>query len=113
MSDRPLKLYFDDIIEAINKIEEYTKEMTFEDFKKDTKTIDAVVRNIEVIGEAAKHIPAGVRVKHIGIPWKEIIGTRSKVIHEYFGVDTEILWKTVVEDIPLLKKQISELAEGR
>lgn len=109
MSDRPLKLYFDDIIEAINKIEEYTREMTFENFKNDTKTIDAVVRNIEVIGEAAKHIPADIRVKHIEIPWKEIIGTRSKVIHEYFGVDVEILWKTITEDIPLLKKQISDL----
>lgn len=78
-------------------------------FKNDPKTIDAVTRNIEVIGEAAKHIPSEIRLKHVEIPWKEIIGTRSKVIHEYFGVDEEILWKTVQEDLPLLKKQMREI----
>lgn len=87
MSNRPIKLYVDDIKEAIQKIELYTKGMTFDEFKDDSKTIDAVIRNIEVIGEAAKHIPTKIRLMHIEIPWKEIVGTRSKVIHEYFGVD--------------------------
>lgn len=109
MSDRPIKLYLNDIKEAISKIESYTRKMTFDEFKKDAKTIDAVVRNIEIIGEAAKHIPPEIRLKHVEIPWKEIIGTRSKVIHEYFGIDETILWKTVTEDLPQLKNQIEKI----
>lgn len=112
MSDRPIKIYLRDIKEAIKKIESYTKGMTFDEFKDDVKTIDAVIRNIEIIGEAAKHIPTEVRLKHIEIPWKEIIGTRSKVIHEYFGVDETILWKTVTDDLPQLKKQIEKIASS-
>jgi len=111
MSERSIKLYLADIQEAIKKIEAFTKGMTLTSFKKDAKTIDAVVRNIEVIGEAAKHMPSKIRLKHVEIPWKEIIGTRSKVIHEYFGVDTEILWKTITEDLPILKKQIKKIKQ--
>lgn len=107
MSDRALSLYLTDILEAIKKIEIFTRDMTYSQFKNDAKTIDAVVRNLEIIGEAAKHIPSEIRLKHTQVPWKEIIGTRSKVIHEYFGVDEEILWNTVQEDIPALKKQIT------
>ncbi len=109
MSDRPIKLYLVDIQEAIRKIESYTKGMSLDKFKSDIKTIDAVIRNIEIIGEAAKHIPTEVRLKHIEIPWKEIIGTRSKVIHEYFGVDESILWQTITEDLSKLKKQIKQI----
>lgn len=109
MSERPLKLYVADIKEAIKKIQVYTKGIGYVEFKQDAKTIDAVVRNLEVIGEAAKHIPRPTRLKHIDVPWKEIIGTRSKIAHEYFGVDIEILWKTVVEDIPHLKKQVTKI----
>lgn len=109
MSDRPIKLYVEDIKAAISKIEVYIKNMTFDEFKNDAKTMDAVIRNIEVIGEATKHIPNEIRLKHVEIPWKEIIGTRSKVIHEYFGVDEAILWKTVYDDLPKLKKQIEEI----
>lgn len=109
MSDRPLTLYVTDIIEAFGRIEKYTKGMTFADFKRDAKTVDAVVRNVEIIGEAAKHIPAKVRLKYVDIPWREIIGTRSKVIHEYFGVDEAILWRTVTEDLPALKNQIKRI----
>ena len=106
MSKRPLELYITDIKEAIEKIEHYTRNLSYESFQNDTKTIDAVIRNIEIIGEAAKNIPKNTRLQYIEIPWKEIIGTRSKIIHDYFGVDLEILWKTIKEDIPLLKKQI-------
>lgn len=109
MFNRPIRLYIEDIKEAISKIESFTKNMIFDDFVKDNKTMDAVIRNIEIIGEAAKHIPTDIRLKHVDIPWKEIIGTRSKVLHEYFGVDEKILWKTVQEDLPLLKKQIGHI----
>lgn len=109
MSNRSLTLYLADITSAIEKILSYTEKLSYEEFENDPKTIDAVVRNIEIIGEAAKNIPQEIRLKHVEIPWKEIIGTRSKVIHEYFGVDVEILWKTVTEDIPKLKLQISRI----
>ena len=109
MSSRSIELYLTDIKEAIDKIEKYVRQMTFTDFEQDSKTVDAVTRNIEVIGEAAKHIPAEVQLKHMEIPWKQIVGSRSKAIHEYFGIDLEILWKTVTEDIPKLKKQIAKI----
>jgi uncharacterized protein with HEPN domain len=67
------------------------------------------MRDLEIIGEAAKHIPPEVRFKHVEIPWKEVVGTRSKMSHEYFGIDREILWKTITEDIPKLKKQIAQI----
>ena len=109
MSSRSIELYLTDIKEAIDKIEKYVRQMTFTDFEQDSKTVDAVTRNIEVIGEAAKHIPAEVRLKHMEIPWKQIVGSRSKAIHEYFGIDLEILWRTATEDIPKLKKQIAKI----
>lgn len=113
MSKRPIKLYLSDIQTAIKKIEIYTKGLTYTRFRRDEKTIDAVTRNIEIIGEAAKHIPREIRLNHVEVPWKQIIGTRSKVTHEYFGVDVEILWKTVTEDIPTLKNQIGRIVAGR
>lgn len=106
---RSLNLYLEDIRTAINKIERYTKTKSFAGFRKDEKTIDAVIRNLEIIGEAAKSIPQETKDMHRCIPWKGIIGMRNKVIHEYFGVDVEILWKTVKEDISGLKEKIEEL----
>ena len=82
--------------------------MTFEDFAKDRKTINAVIRSFEVIGEAAKKIPKSIRDKHPSIPWKKMVGMRDKMIHEYFGVDIEIIWKTIKEDIPSLKPLIQK-----
>ncbi len=102
-----------DIKQAIRKILNYTKEIDEKFFETDEKTIDAVIRNLEIIGEAAKHIPIETRKRHPEIPWKEIIGMRNKVIHEYFGVDWEILWQTVSEDIPQLKKQIAKVELSR
>lgn len=109
MSKRNIKLYLYDIDEAINKIDKYVKNLSFNNFVKDEKTVDAVIRNLEIIGEAASHVPEEFRSKHPKIPWYEIIGMRNKVVHEYFGVDLEILWKTIKEDIPRLKKGIEKL----
>jgi len=77
-----------------SRIDEYLMEKTFEEFSKDNKTIDAVVRNFAVIGEATKNVPASVKRKHPEIAWKRMSGMRDKVIHEYFGVDPRILWDT-------------------
>ncbi len=109
MSERTLGLYLTDIEQAIDRIKTYTKSLLIEDFKSDAKTIDAVVRNIEIIGEAARHIPDSIRLQYPTVPWKQIVGARDKMIHEYFGVDLDVLWKTVVEDLPLLKQQVQEL----
>lgn len=102
MSKRSDALYIADIIEAIGDIESFTKDMTFETFANDSKTVHAVVRCIEIIGEAAVHLSDQYRTDHPDVPWTDIIGMRNKMIHEYFGIDREILWKTITEDIPTL-----------
>lgn len=106
MSERNTILYLSDIREAIEKIDEFVKPMSFEAFSRDARTIDAVVRNIEVIGEAARHIPENLRLAYPTVPWKQIVGARAKVVHEYFGIDIEIIWKTIQEDLPILKNEV-------
>ncbi len=110
MSKRLPKLYLEDISNSISNIEDYTKGITFKDFAQDKKTIDAVVRNLEIIGEASKNIPEKFREGHNEIPWSEMISMRNKVIHEYISVDVETLWKTIKEDLPKLNRQIDLLA---
>lgn len=83
--------------------------MSFKQFTKDKKTINAVVRSVEVIGEAAKKIPKTLRDKYPDIPWKKMAGMRDKMIHEYFGIDVEILWKVAKGDAPSLKFMIQDI----
>ena len=106
---RTYRLYLNDILEAIERIEKYVKGRTFEEFSKNTLVIDAVVRNFEIIGEATKQIPAEVKTEHPLIKWKEMAGMRDKLAHEYFGVNIEILWKTAKNRLPVLKPLIKEL----
>lgn len=107
--NRDYRLYIDDIIEAIEKIEKYVKGLTFDEFARDTKTIDAVIRNFEIIGEATKHIPEEVRQKYPDVPWRDMAGMRDKLAHEYFGIMLEIVWKTIKKRLPELKPLIKEL----
>jgi len=109
MPRRDMLLYINDIYYSCSKILEYTKGYDLKKFKKDGKTVDAVVRNLEIIGEAAKNVPAVFKNLHKTIAWKEIIGMRNKVAHEYFGIDEEILWETVRRDIPMLFEKISKI----
>lgn len=109
MSKREFKLYLQDILDSITKIEEYIEGLSYESFGKDEKTIDAVVRNLEIIGEAARKIPSEFTAQHPDIPWEGMVSVRNKVLHEYFGVDLEILWKTIKEDLSGLKEQIKNL----
>lgn len=109
MSKRDPALYIEDIVNSIEKIEDYVGELTFSDFCNDYKTIDAVTRNLSIIGEASNNMPEEMKLKYPEIPWAEIVGMRNKVVHEYFGVDEEILWKTIKEDLPNFKEQILKL----
>jgi len=95
-------------LEAIDKIERYTKDMDFAGWLEDEKTVDAVIRNIEVIGEASSHLPDEVLQRYKDIPWRLMKGIRNILAHEYFGVDLEIIWKTVKEDLPAIKKLLFE-----
>lgn len=101
--------YINDIVEAIALIEEFTEGMEFEDFERDRKTQFAVIRALEVIGEAAKAIPTEFKVKHPEIPWREMSRMRDKLIHAYFGVDLRVVWKTIKEDIPELSKKLRKI----
>jgi uncharacterized protein with HEPN domain len=109
MRGRDYRDYLQDILDSINDIENFVRGMDFEEFKRDRKTINAIVRSIEVIGEASKKIPRSLKAKYRGVPWREMAGMRDKLIHEYFGVDVEILWKTAKDDIPPLKQVIQNM----
>lgn len=103
--------YIQDIFEAIGEVKDFTTGMQFDDFVKDKKTINAVVRSLEVIGEAAKKIPDSLREKYSAIPWKRMAGMRDKLIHEYFGIDLEILWEVINSELPPIKSLIQKVLE--
>ncbi len=101
--------YIEDISDAVQSIEEFVSDMTYEEFISDKKTYFAVIRCIEIIGEATKNILDPEREKYPDIPWKDMAGMRDKVIHHYFGVDLKVVWKTIKEDIPSIQPKISEI----
>lgn len=106
MSKRDWKILFEDIIESINKIENYSHNLTFEEFSQNTLFIDAIVRNLEIIGEASKNIPEEIQNKFRDIPWKKIKGIRNRIVHEYFSVDISIIWFIIQNEIGSLKNNL-------
>jgi uncharacterized protein with HEPN domain len=112
MRKRDFGDYIQDIQDSIDDIESFTKDMNFRQFSKDKKTINAIVRCIEIVGEAAKKIPKRLRTEYPDIPWKKMAGMRDKMIHEYFGIDLEILWKVTKDEMPALKKSIKNMLDN-
>ena len=111
MSDRILGDYIQDILDAIVDAREFTSGMKLEGFIKDKKTINAVVRSLEVIGEAAKKIPDDMREEYPEIPWKRMAGMRDKLIHAYFGVDLEIVWEVVQSELPPIEPLVQRVLD--
>ena len=110
-SERTFIHFLEDIIESITKILHYTNSYNFEKFKNDERTIDAVIRNLEIIGEASNKIPKNIREKHSSVPWEEMYRMRNKAIHEYFGVDHEIIWDIISNYLPENLIQIKKILE--
>ena len=109
MSLRNWKFRLEDIIEALDRIFQYVQDLNYDSWLKDQKTIDAVVRNLEIIGEAAANLPQEIQDQFTDIPWYQMKGMRNILIHEYFGLDNEVLWKTVHNDLPLLKIKLQKI----
>ncbi|HLG32674.1 MAG TPA: DUF86 domain-containing protein [Ignavibacteriaceae bacterium] len=107
MSKHDWKILFEDILEAINKIEDYTTGINLQSFKSNSMLLDAVVRNIEIIGEASSKIPDEIKIKFAEIPWVKLKGIRNRIVHDYFGVDAEIIWVVIEKDLFELKKLIA------
>ena len=106
------KLYLADILEAIDKIVLYTKGLSPEQFEVDKKTVDAVLRNFEVIGEAAGNISEDTRKMAPDLPWPAVISMRNSLIHEYFGADMIEVWKTIQDDLPILRVAVEQILQS-
>ncbi|HAO22821.1 MAG TPA: hypothetical protein DCQ37_21625 [Desulfobacteraceae bacterium] len=108
---REYRLFLKDIAESCIFIEEFVKDMDFEQFLNDEKTLSAVIRKLEIIGEAAKNIPDSVKKKYPNIQWKQMTGMRDRLIHGYFGISIRLIWGTVRNDIPPLIKAIFQVLD--
>ena len=108
---RDYKLYLQDILEAIEKIESYLQGMSFQQFSQDELRIDAVLRNLEIIGEATKNIPPQVRQKYPAVEWRKIAGLRDVAIHAYFTIDLRIIWDVVQNKLPGLRGDVTKILE--
>jgi len=101
--------YIDHIIDCIEKINRYTQKLDKNEFAANELIQDAVIRNLEIIGEAAKKISRSFKNKHQQIPWREITGIRDKLIHDYLGVDIDVVWNTIKNDLPDLKDYLDKI----
>ena len=112
MSKRTDKEFLLDILEAAQRISQYVEGISYEDFLQDTKTQDAVIRNLEVIGEATKNLSTALREEHPYIPWKGMAGVRDRLIHYYFGVNLDIVWTIITDELPEVVEQVKRILHG-
>jgi len=110
---RDYDMYLKDIIEAMNAIESFVRDMDFDIFKEDDRTASAVIRKFEIIGEATKNIPENIKQKYPEVPWKEMAGMRDKLIHFYFGVNYGLVWQTICNRLPNVKPLIEKILKTR
>lgn len=111
MPPRHWKLRIEDILGCIAKIQRYTEDLTFETFSSDDKTVDAVLRNFEIIGEAARYVPPEITQRYDSVPWNKLRGMCNVLMHEYFGVGLPIVWQTTVDDLPPLVPLLQAILE--
>jgi uncharacterized protein with HEPN domain len=109
MKDREIRDYINDLIESCEDILSFTKGLSYSDFVSDKRTVNAVIRSLEVIGEATKNLPISFRNKYPNIPWKQMAGMRDKLIHEYFGIDKQMVWQSIEKHIPYILPLLKEI----
>jgi uncharacterized protein with HEPN domain len=109
--ERSYRDYLADMLDAMSKARQFVEGMSFDQFSADDKTVYAVVRALEIVGEAAKKIPPEIRALRPEIPWREIAGMRDKLTHDYFGIDMSVIWRTIGADLPPLEEGIRSLLE--
>jgi uncharacterized protein with HEPN domain len=109
MSNRNAELLIEDILASAHKIQRYTAGMSFEQFIVDERTVDAVARNFEIIGEAANRLPDDFKVSHTNIDWGRIRGFRNRIVHDYFGIDYSIVWQIIENYLPELVVELERL----
>ena len=107
--NRDATIYLSDIIENIDSAVQFISGLTFEQFIGDKKTVYAAVRSIEIIGEATKNIPPEMRARQSNVPWKNMAGMRDKCIHDYFGIDYEVVWTAIKNELPMIRLQVQSL----
>jgi uncharacterized protein with HEPN domain len=110
---RDYTLYIEDMLEAIKKVEMYTSNLEFEGFEQSNLIVDAVIRNLEVIGEAANKVPKEVQEEYSEIPWRKMIDFRNILIHEYFGIDLSIVWMVATKNLPLAKSYLVKIVNNK
>jgi len=111
MSKRAYKHFLKDISDSCRKIREYTKGMDIHSFTSDEKTFDAVIRNFEIIGEAANKLPQEIKSKYSEIPWRDMVDFRNRITHEYFGISAEIVWNIIVNELPGVEEEINKIED--
>ena len=108
--ERTYTMYIEDMLSAIDKIIEYTQGYDFTKFKRDYKTVDAVIRNFEIIGEAAKNLSSEIKEQYSSVPWYEMYSLRNRISHAYFGIDYEIIWDIITNHLPKNKIEIEKIS---
>ena len=109
MSSRDPTLLIGDIIESAEKMKAYTAHLSFDEFPRDSKTRDAVIRNFEIIGEAARRLPKDFKKSYSSVNWSRIIGFRNRIVHDYFGIDYKIVWRIIKNNLDQLIKDLSSI----